>query len=912
MKKYIVSLVIPLFIFTSVAVLAQPTTTQAATLKDLINLLIGRGVITTDKVEQATKVAEELDETSNTTSTINPTCQFVFTVNLTLGSEGPDVVALQTLLISKGYKILSISTGRQAKGYFGIQTKAAVMNYQAANGLVSTGSVDAPTRTVLNRDACGLENPNQSGITILAPKDDVQVGFQYKLIWKDTRLTQGKGVSPIYVITIAGSNGKDLISENVSASSYCQSNNCYFGWSPTTISTNNQISIYDVVNDPNANIVGRSYFFDVVASTTNVEPTVTVLSPNGGEVWQVGKTYNIKWVGKNFPANSIVGIALQDENTVNTYLTDLTNYLYDRNIKTGSVSWTIPTSIAPGKYKLRMFCGINGTDRFCSNDGTIQSNLKSQDYSNSYFTIISSDATPYHSDSSVTASLVYAGEDKVGAWNTFGPGAGNINKNSNDWNWSAILNLSSEKTISRMTVKHDSAGEAWSTGYGRYLSDGTDLFNRDEHAYPLLVNGSSGEKHVTAYDQTLGTYPAGRYEFKLYGQPESTRFYGGQIVVEFSDGTSVKGTIPASGVTQSESAITQPSIAVISPNGGEVWEKGKTYGIVWSSSSVNLVSIRVIDIVTGTEYRFEANGLPPNSGISANQGYFAWTVPQSISSGSNYKVVITNPSNTSMADTSNSSFTIASPQITPTPTQTPSTQTLTILRPNGGESVVAGQTMNIAWSAANLPSAANIDSISLSLVSSSGDVYPLTVTKSSMFSSGYNGNYSNNGTATIIGMSIPATIPVGQYKLKVSCNSCGITDISDSYFNVLSSTAVPSIQVSTPSAGQTYSIGQNVNVTWTSSNLSATEPINILFSNMDNTTIGYSVNSAGVPNTGFYNWTIPSNVVPGNYKVQISCKTCSTTTGVTTYSWSGQFTIKAAGTASVYDSLMKYFQDGNY
>lgn len=51
-----------------------------------------------------------------------------FNVNLTVGSKGADVTALQNWLISKGY---SIPAG--ATGYFGGQTRAAVMAYQKTN-----------------------------------------------------------------------------------------------------------------------------------------------------------------------------------------------------------------------------------------------------------------------------------------------------------------------------------------------------------------------------------------------------------------------------------------------------------------------------------------------------------------------------------------------------------------------------------------------------------------------------------------------------------------------------------------------------------------------------------------------------------------------------------------------------------
>ncbi len=69
-----------------------------------------------------------------------------FNVDLTIGSTGADVTALQTWLISKGY---SIPAG--ATGYFGTQTQAAVAAYQAAVGITPAVGYFGPiTRAKVN------------------------------------------------------------------------------------------------------------------------------------------------------------------------------------------------------------------------------------------------------------------------------------------------------------------------------------------------------------------------------------------------------------------------------------------------------------------------------------------------------------------------------------------------------------------------------------------------------------------------------------------------------------------------------------------------------------------------------------------------------------------------------------------
>lgn len=73
--------------------------------------------------------------------------------NLTVGSTGSDVVSLQSWLIANGFNIPALASGAAAKGYFGAQTKAAVVAYQKANGIPSTGFVGPLTRGKLSGSA---------------------------------------------------------------------------------------------------------------------------------------------------------------------------------------------------------------------------------------------------------------------------------------------------------------------------------------------------------------------------------------------------------------------------------------------------------------------------------------------------------------------------------------------------------------------------------------------------------------------------------------------------------------------------------------------------------------------------------------------------------------------------------------
>lgn len=78
-----------------------------------------------------------------------------FNTNLSVGSTGADVAALQNWLISKGFSIPAIASGAATPGYFGKQTKEAVIAYQASVKLPTTGFVGPLTRGLLNGGSTG-------------------------------------------------------------------------------------------------------------------------------------------------------------------------------------------------------------------------------------------------------------------------------------------------------------------------------------------------------------------------------------------------------------------------------------------------------------------------------------------------------------------------------------------------------------------------------------------------------------------------------------------------------------------------------------------------------------------------------------------------------------------------------------
>lgn len=66
---------------------------------------------------------------------------YTFNTNLTLGSAGADVVALQDMLIAGGHLVMPAGV---SKGYFGALTQTAVAKWQAANGIAPAAGYFGP------------------------------------------------------------------------------------------------------------------------------------------------------------------------------------------------------------------------------------------------------------------------------------------------------------------------------------------------------------------------------------------------------------------------------------------------------------------------------------------------------------------------------------------------------------------------------------------------------------------------------------------------------------------------------------------------------------------------------------------------------------------------------------------------
>jgi hypothetical protein len=115
--------------------------------------------------------------------------------------------------------------------------------------------------------------------------------------------------------------------------------------------------------------------FNIITSSGT--SSITVTSPNGGEQWVVGSAYNITWTTQNITTGSGYGVNLLKSD----------GSLYSQLVvdsRTTSFTWTIPSTIPVGQYKIEVYHPRAGVDTSASNY------KKAADVSDNYFTIAAS------------------------------------------------------------------------------------------------------------------------------------------------------------------------------------------------------------------------------------------------------------------------------------------------------------------------------------------------------------------------------------------------------------------------------------------------------------------------------------------------------------------------------------------
>ncbi|MEQ1499964.1 MAG: peptidoglycan-binding protein [Parcubacteria group bacterium] len=376
--------------------------------------ILSLAVVTTLLLTPLITIAESDVDPSGDTS-----CA-VLKVNLRYGMRDTNandnsVSILQDFLNTNGYLT------SQPSGFFGSMTRSAVVAFQKTYNISATppGYVGSVTRAKIMSIDCNSSSvspvpslpvvPPVTPVTTqpsIASSSPILISIQAKdapagTIYNDEfAYIQGKGLGGKISITIDQTP--------VSAMYNTDTNTQFF------VAMKDGAHVVKVTNE--SGLVSNSYTVNVISSrSTSNKPVVTVLSPNGGEVIQVGSSQTISWNSSNLPSNAYMSIQVFeklnefDQAGNQVYLGIYSISQGQQTLNDGTEVWTVPSLPefrnlykTTGKFVVR----ISG----CVPDSTVGEGARCSVYdeSDTSFSIVSSN------QSAPTILSIYPNSGQVG------------------------------------------------------------------------------------------------------------------------------------------------------------------------------------------------------------------------------------------------------------------------------------------------------------------------------------------------------------------------------------------------------------------------------------------------------------------------------------------------------------------
>ncbi|MCP4215007.1 MAG: hypothetical protein GY765_10135, partial [bacterium] len=421
-------------------------------------------------------------------------------------------------------------------------------------------------------------------------------------------------------------------------------------WNSITTSTANSGTFnWPVPNSPSTTSLVRISDIDGPATdnsnavfTIAEQRTLTLTAPNGGENWEGAANQIITWTATGGIDNVSIEYSLDNGATWNTITASTAN--------DGSFDWTVPNF--PSTTCLIRITDINGP---------------ATDTSNATFTILE--------QRTLTVIAPNGGEDlealtnQTIGWKSTGdiPNVAIRYSTDNGGNWTTITASTANDGIYTWPVPNSPSTTCLVKIDGALssITDSSDATFTISEPKSITVNAPNGGQYFEAGTTQLiswaytGTMPTVDLHFSSDNGstwvPISTGYTNSGTyswTVPGVDSIACLVRVGAGTVTDSSNSVftiwQQPSLTIISPNGGEVWNSGSTYTITWASTGA----------VGDVKIRYSTNGGGSYKNITrrtADDGSYQWTVPNVSSSLCKIKIVAKNKS---CKDFSDSVFTI--------------------------------------------------------------------------------------------------------------------------------------------------------------------------------------------------------------------------------------------------------------
>jgi len=625
-----------------------------------------------------------------------------------------------------------------------------------------------------------------TALRIVSPNggENFQVGDNVTIEWNSVASLNTVNLD----YQIKGENSWRFIGQNIPA------NQGSFVWNiPNTPSDSILIRLSDQ-NDAN--------FYDLSNDYIRIG-NVQLISPNGGEKWQVGSQHLIEWSSSSNVNEFEIFTSTDQLNW--RRLTEVNN--------ASSYNWSI-SNIIPGNYYVKI------QDR--------NSNQVINDSSSSFFTISniainqpiagdtwlagstqtikwsnSSDIDSLEIKYSLNGGITWIkldslnGADKEYSWTI----PTNISSSSvilalNDYNYPDIIGRSGTFNIVNqgITLIQPNGGEFLTAGQNYDITWNASPEIQNVRIERSLDDGATWQNII------LSTPNDGIYSWTI-----SSSISSQQALIRISDALNPF----INDISDDLFAI--GNLSIVNPNGGEVILSGSNHNIIWTA----LPSVNQIDLYFRENDNESWVKINQNGTINAQDLTYTWNVPNTESEQAKIRIVDANSNGAIFAE-SNDYFSI---------------RTINVLQPNGGEFLASGLPYEIRWYASS-----SIQNVVIERSLDSGATFITLQTTTN------DGSYN---------WSVPSDIESSLALIRIrAASNANIVDTSDATFTI------SNLAVLSPNNGEVLRAGLIKNIRWRATNF--INQVNLFYRENDNSA-WRPINTNGPINAQdlLYPWTVP-------------------------------------------------------
>ncbi len=562
--------------------------------------------------------------------------------------------------------------------------------------------------------------------------------------------------------------------------------------------------------------------FDASDTNFKIVGSLTLVTPNGGELWKVNTNQNITWT----KVGNIQNVKL--DYSINSGSTFTTTIVGSTPAGALSYTWNIPDDLQT-LVRVRVSDASDVTVNDVS-DADFQMiagfNITSPNGGEVWTVNSAQDITWNKVGSATTVKLEYS----TNGGSTYPNLITNSALNSGTFGWTVPDSISSQVKV---RITDSTNANAFDVSDNNFKIRGSLTMTSPNGNEVWIVNASNNITWMK-----VGSIATVKLEYSTdagasFPNLINGNVNGGDLSFPWSVPDSLTANARVRITDASDSTVYDDSNAnfriagsftLTSPNGGETLSVGTVHNITWTKVG-SIINAKL-------EYSTDGGGTYPNiiiSSVQASDLTFPWTVPDDIST--QVRVRISDTAFAGANDISNANFKIVG--------------VLTITSPNGGEVWDVVSAHNITWTKAG-----TISNVKLEYSTNGGSTYPNMI------------NASTSATALSYPWTVPDSIST-QVRVKITnLSDNAVNDESNANFKIAGALAITS-----PNGGEVWNVGSSQPISWTrvgSINFAKLEYSIDGGVSYPNVIIGSTAAS-----TLSYGWTVPDDI-SSTVRVKIS------------------------------------------